>query len=91
VKIKTLYTCCEQVGRRGRDYERKRNLTYYKLKHRNFLLASKEIGLEVNAEKAKYMVMSRNHNAGHNHNIKMGNKSFERVEGFKYFKKIITN
>jgi hypothetical protein len=21
VKIKTLYTCCEQVGRRGKDYE----------------------------------------------------------------------
>jgi hypothetical protein len=20
VKIKTLYTCCEQVGRRGKDY-----------------------------------------------------------------------
>jgi hypothetical protein len=26
VKIKTLYTCCEQVGRRGRDYETKRML-----------------------------------------------------------------
>jgi hypothetical protein len=24
-KIKTLYTCCEQVGRRGKDYETKRN------------------------------------------------------------------
>jgi hypothetical protein len=24
VKIKTLYTCCEQVGRRGKDYEAKR-------------------------------------------------------------------
>jgi hypothetical protein len=23
VKIKTLYTCCEQVGRRGKDYEKK--------------------------------------------------------------------
>jgi hypothetical protein len=22
VKIKTLYTCCEQVGRRGKDYEK---------------------------------------------------------------------
>jgi hypothetical protein len=25
VKIKTLYTYCEQVGRRGKDYETKRN------------------------------------------------------------------
>jgi hypothetical protein len=23
VKIKTLYTCCEQIGRRGKDYEMK--------------------------------------------------------------------
>jgi hypothetical protein len=46
--------------------------------------ASKEIGLEVNAEKTKYMVMSRNQNARHNHNINMDNKSFERVEEFKY-------
>jgi hypothetical protein len=50
----------------------------------DLVLASKEIGLEVNAEKTKYMVMSQNQNAGHNHNIKTDNKSFERVEGFKY-------
>jgi hypothetical protein len=25
VKIKTLYTCCEQVGRRGKDYETKQS------------------------------------------------------------------
>jgi hypothetical protein len=23
VKVKTLYTCCEQVGRKGKDYEKK--------------------------------------------------------------------
>jgi hypothetical protein len=45
--------------------------------------ASKEIGLEVNAEKTKYMVMSRNQNAGQNHNIKLDNKSFGRVEQFR--------
>jgi hypothetical protein len=26
VAIKTLYTYCEQVGRRGNDYEKKRNI-----------------------------------------------------------------
>jgi hypothetical protein len=48
------------------------------------LIASKEIGLEVNALKTKYMVMSRNQNAGQNHNIKIDSKSFERVEELKY-------
>jgi hypothetical protein len=42
--------------------------------------ASKEIGLEVNAEKTKYMVMSRNQTAGQNHNIKTDNKFFEKLE-----------
>jgi hypothetical protein len=47
------------------------------------VVASKEIGLEVNAEKTKYMVMSRDQNAGQNHKIKIDNKLFERVEQFK--------
>jgi hypothetical protein len=34
------------------------------------LIASEEIGLEVNADKTKYMVMSRDQNAGRNSNIK---------------------
>jgi hypothetical protein len=46
------------------------------------VVATKEIGLEVNAEKTKYMVMSRNQNAGQNHNIKLDDKSYERVEQF---------
>jgi hypothetical protein len=42
------------------------------------VVPSKEIGLEVNSEKTKYMVMSRDQNAGQNHNMKLDNKSFER-------------
>jgi hypothetical protein len=57
----------------------------------DLVIASTEIGLEVNAEKTKYMVMSRNQNAGHNHNIKIDNKSFERVEEFKYLGATLTN
>jgi len=39
---------------------------------------------EVEVEKTKYMVMSQDQHAGQNHNSKIGNKSFEMVEQFKY-------
>jgi hypothetical protein len=48
------------------------------------VVTSKETGLEVNAEKTKYMVVSRDQNAGQNHNINISNKSLERMEEFKY-------
>jgi hypothetical protein len=41
------------------------------------IVVSKEIGLKVNAVKTKYMVMSREQNAGQNHNIRIDNKSSE--------------
>jgi hypothetical protein len=56
-----------------------------------FVVTSKEIGLEVNAEKSKYVVMSGNQNAGQNHNIKLDNKSFERVEQLKYLETTLSN
>jgi hypothetical protein len=55
------------------------------------VVASKKTGLEVNAGKTKYMVISRDQNAGQNHNIKIGNKSFGRMEQFKYFGTTLTN
>ena len=54
------------------------------------IVASKEIELEVNADKTKYMAMFRYQNAGRNHNIKTHNSSFERVEQFKYFGTTLT-
>ena len=48
------------------------------------LVATKEIGLEVNADKTKYMGMSRDRNAGRGQIVKIDNSSFERVEQFKY-------
>ena len=48
------------------------------------IVASKEIGLEVNTVKTKYMVMSRDQNAGQNYSMKIDNNSFERVEEFEY-------
>jgi hypothetical protein len=43
-----------------------------------------EIGLEVNAYKTKYMVMSRDRNAGLGHSVKIDNSSIESVEELKY-------
>jgi hypothetical protein len=53
--------------------------------------ATKKIGLEVNADKTKCMVMSRDQNAGRNHSIRNDNSSFERVEEFKYLGTTLTN
>jgi hypothetical protein len=47
------------------------------------LVASKGIGLEGNADKTKYMLMSLDQNAGRSHNMKIGNGFFERVEQLK--------
>ena len=45
----------------------------------------------VSADKTKYMVVSRDQNAGQSHNMKTDNSSFERVEGFKYLETTSTN
>ena len=52
---------------------------------------NKEIALEVNADKTKYMVMSGDQNAGQSHSMKTDNSSIERVEEFKYLGTISTN
>jgi len=44
------------------------------------IVASKEIGLEVNADKTGYMVMSQDQNVGQSHSMKTDNRSFEMVE-----------
>jgi hypothetical protein len=45
---------------------------------------SRETGLEVNTEKATYIVMSCYQNVGQNHNLLAANKSFVNVAKFKY-------
>jgi len=55
------------------------------------IVASKEIGLEVNADKTKYMVMSGDQTAGRSHSMNNDNSSFERVERFKYLGTTLTN
>ena len=52
---------------------------------------SKEIELEGNADRTKYMVMFRDQNAGRNRSMKTDNSSFERVEEFKYLGTTLKN
>ena len=53
--------------------------------------ATREIGLEVSADKTKYMVMSRDQNAGRIHSVRSDNSTFDRVEEFKYLGTTLTN
>jgi hypothetical protein len=55
------------------------------------VVGSKENGLEVNADKTNYMVMSRDLNAGRSHKVKTDNRSFERVEHLKCYGTILRN
>ena len=48
------------------------------------VVGSKETRIQVNADKTKYTVMSRDQNARRSHNYKTNNGSFERVGQFKY-------
>ena len=48
------------------------------------VVATKEIGLKVNADKTKYMVMSREQTTGLSYTMKVDNSSIERVEEFRY-------
>jgi hypothetical protein len=55
------------------------------------VVATKEIGLEVNADKTKYKIMSRDPNAGRSHSMRIDNSSIERAEEFKYLGTTLTN
>jgi len=52
------------------------------------VVASKETGLEVNADENKYMVMYRDQNAGRSHSMEIDSNTFERMEEFKYLGKL---
>jgi hypothetical protein len=52
---------------------------------------SKEVGLEVNTEKTKYMLLSHHQNAGQNYDIKIANGCFENVAKFRYLGTTVTN
>jgi len=56
-----------------------------------WVVASMEIGIEVNTDKTKYMVTSQDQNAGRCHSGNTDNSSFARVEAFKYLGRTLTN
>ena len=55
------------------------------------VVVSKETGLVVNADKTKYMIISRNQDAGRSHNIKIDISFFESVEELKYMGTTLTD
>ena len=55
------------------------------------VVATEETELEVNADKTKCIVMSRDRNAGRGHSVKIDNSYIKRVEEFKYLGTTITD
>jgi len=53
--------------------------------------ATREIGIEVSADKTKYMVMSPDQNAGRIRSFRIDNSTFESVGEFKYLGTTLTN
>jgi hypothetical protein len=67
------------------------NIDTIKINMETLIDASKEVGLEINVEKTKYMLLSRHQNVGRNLNIKIANRSFENVSQFRYLGTTVTN
>jgi hypothetical protein len=57
------------------------NINTIKKQTETLIAASKKVGLEVNAEKTKDMLLSRYPNAGQNHDIKIANRCLVQIFG----------
>jgi hypothetical protein len=63
------------------------SICIYNINTQTLIDASKDVGLEVNVDKTKYMLVSGDQNAGQNREIKIGNRSFENVSQFKFWER----
>jgi hypothetical protein len=57
----------------------------------SLLEVSRDIGLEINVEKTKYMITSRYPNSGQKQNIRTADEPFENAAKFKYLETKATN
>jgi hypothetical protein len=55
------------------------------------IYASQKVGLEINVDKTKYMLLSSHQNVGQNRDVKIANRSFENVSRFKYLGTTVIN
>jgi hypothetical protein len=67
------------------------NIDIIKKNEKELIDASKEVDVEVNTEKTKYMLLFHHQIAGHSHNIKTANRSFENMTKLEYLGIIVTN
>jgi hypothetical protein len=67
------------------------NINIMKDNTETLLEASRDVGLEMNAEKTKYMIISHHPDSGQNQNIRTGNELFENVAKFKYLGTTLIN
>jgi hypothetical protein len=62
------------------------NINTIKQNEKTILETCKNIGLEVNSGKTKYMFLSFHQNIAQNHDLLISNKHFKNVAKFKYLK-----